>query len=206
MGRVRISPSPQRGEGWGEGERAAASVHPWGPFSDDIPPHPTLSPAGRGLFCPISACEQFLTNDLQDGLGVREHVSVPESKHPVSERFDDFGARRIELRRVLTAVQLNREVGVAAGEIRDEPRDGELAEEFGTLEAAAAQVVPKAVFGFSASAAQVAPDRCQLLLRQGRTPSPQPSPRRGEGVSSARRLRSNPLRRKGEGLGRFVNA
>jgi hypothetical protein len=43
-------------------------------------------------------------------------------------------------------------------------------------------MVPEPVFGVRASAAQVACYRRQSLLRHRGTPSPQPSPRRGEGA------------------------
>jgi len=49
MGRGTYAPSPLRGEGWGEGERAPASVGRLGELSETEHPHATLSLQGEGL-------------------------------------------------------------------------------------------------------------------------------------------------------------
>ncbi len=46
LAKVQISPSPRRGEGRGEGAQCQRTC------SDSEPPHPTLSPPGRGLSSP----------------------------------------------------------------------------------------------------------------------------------------------------------
>ena len=43
------APSPRRGEGWGEGERAPASVGSPNRLSSAVHPHPTLSLKGEGF-------------------------------------------------------------------------------------------------------------------------------------------------------------
>jgi hypothetical protein len=45
MNRIAKAPSPLGGEGWGEGARA-----PWA-ITAARPPHPALSPQGRGGAC-----------------------------------------------------------------------------------------------------------------------------------------------------------
>ena len=85
--------------------------------------------------------------------------------------------------KMLAAIKLNRKAEFTAGEIGDVGTDLELADELGAFELARAQIVPKPVFSIGASAAQGTCRSRESLFRQGRTPSPQPSPRRGEGVN-----------------------
>ncbi len=84
-------PSPRRGEGRGEGARAVRKRA--------VPPHPTLSPPGRGLFGAVPRVEQLVADCFQDAFGVLEHVVVPEAQDPEAECLDGPGARRIELGR-----------------------------------------------------------------------------------------------------------
>jgi hypothetical protein len=179
------SPSPRRGEGWGEGERARASVRPWGFSSGVEPPHPALSPPGRGLVAAVSGVEQFESDRLEHALGARKHVVVPEADYPIAECFDHLRARRVDLGRVLSAVELDRKVCVTAGEVGDVRTDRKLADELRAFEPAGAEMMPQASFGVRASTPKVPSDWSQTLLCHCRAPSPQPSPRRGEGVCSA---------------------
>jgi hypothetical protein len=143
----------------------------------------------------ISHQENVAAYHVENALRVLQHVVVPEADYAVAERFDDFGTRSVDFRRVLTSVQLDCETEVTTSEICNEAADGKLADELGTFEAAAAQVVPETVFGISAVAPQFACDRRHSLFRQWRAPSSQPSPRGGEGVRSATRRRKQVFQR-----------
>ena len=181
-GRGTYFPSPRRGEGWGEGERASASFGGWRSFADVEAPHPALSPSGRGLFGAVTGDEQFLADRLKHALRIFQHVVVPEAEHSVAERVDDPRARRVCFGRMLTAIELDGDMRVATSEVRDEAADWKLTDELGSFKAAAPQMVPESVLGVGRSSSEIARDRSQSLFGQRRTPSSQPSPRWGEGV------------------------
>ena len=173
-------PSPRRGEGGarsasGEGARR---------FRRRGAPSPRRSPRwGEGdLRAPVERDQQFLTNGFEHAFGVRQHVVVPETDDAVTERFDDGGARCIDGVSMLSAVQFNREMRIAAGEVGDVGADRKLSDKFGAIELAGAKVPPQAFFRFGLIAPQFARDGSQAFFRHRRSPSPQPSPRRGEGV------------------------
>jgi hypothetical protein len=86
---------------------------------------------------------------------------------------------------MLPPIELNHEPCGAASEVRHVRPYWELTEKFRTLEASATEIMPEAIFRIRALAPQFARNACKSLLRQRRTPSSQPSPRWGEGVSSA---------------------
>ena len=183
--------SPRRGEvdahsAAGEGARR--------PQTSNVPPHPALSPSGRGLFWSVAGELYLLPDDFQDSFGVFQHLVVPEADDTIAECFDDLGPRSIGLSRVLPAIEFDRQSQTSAAEIRDVRSDGTLPNELRAFESMPPKVVPEAVFGIGTSAAQLACDWRQALLRQCRAPSSQPSPRWEEGVRSAprRRIASSP--------------
>jgi len=155
----RHTPSPRRGEGWGEGAR------------------------GSTLFAPVEPKQQFVSNCPQDAFGVRQHVIVPEPDEPVAEALDRCRSPSVYSLAVLPAIKLDDEVRGSTGKIRDVRPNLELADEFCAYETPASQVVPKMVLGVGAGPAKLSCDRGQSLFRQRRSPSPQPSPRRGEGAT-----------------------
>jgi hypothetical protein len=175
---LRYSPSPRRGE---DGARSASGEGAR-LFRIGRTPSPNPLPVGERDLETATGEEQFTADDFQDAFGVGEHIVVPKADHSIAERLDDLGAWSVGFGRVLAAVEFDGEVQIAAGEIRDEAADRELAEELSVFEAAGAEVIPEPVFGVRASAAEVTCDGRQALFCQGRTPSPQPSPRRGEGA------------------------
>jgi hypothetical protein len=181
IGAGPFTPSPRRGEGLGEGARRS------GLTSNAEPPHPvgcadSTSPRRGEVNRAVAGHEQLLTDCLQDTLGVLKHIVVPEADHAIAERFHGLGARGVRFRRVLASIQFDDQVLVSAGEVSDVRADRELADEFGTFETAAAQIVPKAILGVGRLVPQLARDGRQPFFRQGRTPSSQPSPRLGEGA------------------------
>lgn len=77
---------------------------------------------------------------------------------------------------MLAAVKHDREAQGAAGEVGDEVADGVLAGEFGTFEAACAQMLPEALFRFGLAVAKVSRKAGEALFGQCRTPIPNPFP------------------------------
>jgi hypothetical protein len=131
----------------------------------------------------VIACQQNLMADrLQDPLGVLQDVVVPEADDAIAERFEDLRAGSVRFGRMLSSVDLNREAQWSAGEVGDKRANRKLADELRAFEAAAAQIVPKSVLGIGAGAPELSRNGRQSLFRQTRTPSSQPSPRRGEGA------------------------
>src|SRR5687767_10888747 len=84
-----LTPSPRRGEGWGEGVRnqsATAGVRP---------PHPALSrrgeglsgvlsPGGEGSFGAVPRDQELLADGLEDAVGVSQDIVVPEAENSVA--------------------------------------------------------------------------------------------------------------------------
>ncbi len=184
------SPSPHWGEGRGEGAQHIRG--------GTVSPHPSLFPPGRGLVSAVPSQAQFLSDRLEHTMRVLEHLIVPEAQNLVTECFDRVSAWCVEFRRVLAAIQFDDQSCRAAGKVGDVGANRELTDEFRPFETPPAQVVPQPVFGIGAPAAQLARDWTILLFWQRRTPSPQPSPLRGEGVSSAHRGRSLSFAQRGE--------
>ena len=165
------SPSPRRGEGWGEGARRLFIKTP---YTLTLP-----SPSRERVI----ACQQNLMADrFQDALGVLEHVVVPDADDAIAERFDYLGSGSVRFGRMLPAVDLNREAQSSAGEVGDMRANRKLADELRAFEPATSQIVPKSVLGIGAGAPELSRNGRQSLFRQTRTPSSQPSPRRGEGA------------------------
>jgi hypothetical protein len=166
-----FAPSPQWGEGWGEGARRQTLI------ADAAHPHPALSLQGEGKSLgPIAGDEEFVADLFEDRLGASQDIVGPEAQDAVAVVLDDVGARRIAFGFVLPSVQLDGEAGGAAGEVGDIAVDLELADEFLAFEAAGAEVVSEAFLGFRLIIPQAAGDRSQSLSSHRRTPSPNPLP------------------------------
>ena len=165
------SPSPRRGEGWGEGARRLFIEAPY---------TLTLPSPSRERVVPRKL--ELSANHFQHPVSVLQDVVVPEADDAIAERFDDLRAGSVRFGRMLPAVDLDREAQSSAGEVGDMRANRKLADELSAFEPATSQIVPEPVLRVSASSAQFACDGSQSLFRQGRTPSSQPSPRRGEGA------------------------
>ena len=171
-----LAPSLRGGEGWGEGVRSRRL------FTGAEPPHPALSPWGRGFrkekgsSGAVAGEEKLRSDRLEHPLRIGEHVVVPEAKDAVAVFLDDRGSGGVASGVVLPAVQLDRQPGRAAGEIRHIIVDLELADELLTFEPAAAKVMPEALFGVGLVAAKSARDRSQAPSSQLSSPSPNPLP------------------------------
>ncbi len=146
------TPSPRRGEGWGEGARRSA------------------------LLWSVSSEEDLVPDRLQHAVGVGEHVVVPEPQDTVAVILDDRRPRSVPLDAVLPAVELDRQLSRAAGEVGDEIVDLELTDELLAFEPSAAEVVPQAALRLGLGCAQLAGDRRQAVSSQLSTPSPNPLP------------------------------
>jgi hypothetical protein len=83
---------------------------------------------------------------------------------------------------MLAAIKFDHQSRRPAGKIGDVRSYRTLADELRAFEATASEVVPEPILGARSSPSQVACEGRQTLLCQRRAPSPQPSPRRGEGV------------------------
>ena len=187
------APSPQRGEGWGEGAPTS---------SDKACPLTQPSPRWGEGFCgslrPVEAEEEFVADRFEDGFGVLKHVVVPEADHPVAEAFDCAGASGVGGLAMLAAVDLDHQARGAAREVGNVRADRELEDEFGAFDLAGAEALPEAVLRVGSRAAEFARYRREAFFCQRRSPSPQPSPRRGEGAWLRPSLALSPP---GRGLG-----
>jgi hypothetical protein len=87
-----------------------------------------------------------LRNALQDTVGVREHVVVPEAQHAKALTFEDCRAALVFLdsRRVLATVELDDQTTLQTAEIHYVGTDRVLATELHTEKASIAEREPKA--------------------------------------------------------------
>jgi hypothetical protein len=130
----------------------------------------------------VSGQRNLAADHLENAVRIFEDVVVPEADDAIAEGFDHMRARSIDISRMLSSVELDREAQASAGEVGDMRANGKLADEFRAFEPAASQIVPKSVLGIGALSAQFSRNGRQMLFRQARTPSSQPSPRGGEGA------------------------
>ena len=149
-----LTPSPRRGEGWGEGALRVESN-------------------SEG---PIASQQKFLPDRLQYAFGVGEHFVVPEAQYAIAVFLDYLRPRRIARRVLLSTVQLDCQPGRAAGKVSDIGIDLQLADELLPFEPARPEVEPKTLFSIRLVGAQSACDRSQAFLSQLSTPSPNPLP------------------------------
>ena len=196
-----ITPSPRRGEGWGEGARSSRKL------TGIRHPHPTSVAAGRspgplqdqphslqggGLL--VRRDVQLSLDSLQDASEVFDHVIVPKTNDPVAVRLDHPRTSGIRLNRqaMLPAIQLDYQLGAPASEVRDGVADRELPEEFETIELASSQTRPKQCFRIGGTR----PKRAGVGSHPShshRRPNSTPSPRRGEGWGEGARYSKSPF-------------
>ena len=168
--------SPQRGEvdaprASGEGGRRAANSAPH-----------TLTPPSASTERGVAGKQNLSPYYLQHTGRVFENVVVPESNEPISECFNHLRPGGVDTCRVLTSIQLDANAQRAATEIGHGSANRALPNELRAFEAPPSEIVPEAHFSVGLMTPQLSRDRRQSLLRQRRTPSSQPSPRRGEGA------------------------
>src|SRR5579885_2721769 len=105
---------------------------------------------------------------LLDVVGVLEDVGVPETQDAPAVRLQPSGAARIALAlRVLSAVGLDDEAMLDAGEVRDEGTERMLAAELVADEAAVPETGPEPALGVGHGGAQLP----RSLVRHGNEPS-----------------------------------
>lgn len=90
---------------------------------------------------------QRLGDDLQHGIGLAQHLVVPETQHAPALRLQELRAllvmRQSVAMRVLATVELDDQAGCHAGEVREVGADGMLAAEFVLAQLLGAQVAPE---------------------------------------------------------------
>jgi hypothetical protein len=148
-------------------------------------PSPNPLPAGERALRSVSSDEQLVADGFENAFNVRQHFVVPEAEESIAECLDNFRARCVDFRRMLSAIEFDREVRVAAGEVGDVRAYRKLPDEFGAFESTRTEVAPEPSLSMRAPAAQISRGACKSLFTQWRTPSSQPSPHWGEGVRSA---------------------
>jgi len=93
----------------------------------------------------------MICNQLEDAVGVKEGVGVPEPEHLVAVLGEDRGSARIILDHivvsVLATIELDDEVSLATGKVGDEGADGLLPDEPEAEEPSIAQAGPELALG-----------------------------------------------------------
>ncbi len=132
------TPSPRRGEGWGEGAPALRN-------SLDVMPT-------------VGAEQNFLADHFQDAIEIAGDICIPEADDAVAEALDCFRARGIcgdaVVGAVLAAVKFDDEFQTARTKIGDVTSDHFLAHEFGVFDLAVAQALPEFAFNVGLVAAK----------------------------------------------------
>ncbi len=182
-------PSPRRGEGWGEGERALARVGAGlGHIAGVGHPHPTLSLKGEGfrIRLAVSRDQQRLPDFLQHPFGVRQHIVVPEADNRVAMRFDQRCPRRVrQAFGVLATVELDHQPCLAASEVGHMRANRELRDKLRPLDLTVADARPQSAFGVGHRSAQSARGGRQSLRNHRRITLTQPSPSRERAIMAA---------------------
>ena len=184
-------PSPRRGEGRGEGERALGRVGAGLGHKRARDTLIQLRPVrcARKPSYPSRSWEkafgdqQSLPDFLKHASGVCQDVVVPEADHRVTVRFDQLRARRIGCAvSMLPAVQLDHQPRLPTGEVGDVRTDRELADELRTLDLPGTKMRPQPRLRFGRRAAQLARHRRQSLCNHWRITLTQPSPSRDRAI------------------------
>jgi hypothetical protein len=96
----------------------------------------------------LSPCLQHPQNTLCYSIQIAQHLVVPEANHPPSLLFQPSGPLQVSVVvGMLTAIDLDRQPMLEAGEIEDERTDWMLTPEFVVLQLPPAENRPKAPFG-----------------------------------------------------------
>ena len=138
------------------------------------------------LFGAVSGQKQFAADGFENTIFIRGHVAVPEADDAVAEGFDGRRPRGVGLCRVgvLAAVKFDDQSGSPTGKVGDVRADGELEDEFLTLDLAVAEALPETGFHLRPVAAQFACDGREALFRQYPSPSPHSLPGRERALRS----------------------
>jgi len=147
-------PSPLRGRGWRASARRVR---------------------GRG---------QGRLDRRPDTIEILQHIVVPEAKDTKALTLQKFSSTRVALGRVLPAVDLDDQALLGAEEVRDVAIDLDLPTELEAVHLAVAENVPEFALGVGGVATQPPRSGRQKMLPCHNSPSPQPSPARGEGVKA----------------------
>ena len=176
-----FSPPPQPSPLKGEGVKLLQSLSP--------PPRGGRSARSAGWGCFVIV-GKLLSDGLKNAVKIFKNFVVPKPQDSIAFRLEPVGSLSIALCVlrvvVLTAVKLEDEFGVEAGEIDDVFADGHLPPKTKSIHLFAAQVMPEFSFRLGRIGSQIA---CTLvrhelsLLYKVEAPPPQPSPFKGEGES-----------------------
>jgi len=167
------SPSPQGGEGWGEGVRRSRRIAARGPLS---------------VVLTVPRNSQMLDNRFHNAVDIFHDVVVPKADDSVAMGLDHAGPQLIGLAgyRMLPAVQFDDEFCVSTGEVSDCVSNWELAHEFMVRDLSIAQARPKkrlCISGITSQMARFAVSRFSVIADP---PHPTLSPT-GEGLIRALR-------------------
>ena len=114
----------------------------------------------RGETSPLSSCpERQGRGDLLEHIvGSRQHVPVPEPQDKVPGRLDCLRTSRVRLdpRRVLSAIQFDRQLRLHTGKVSDVSFDRHLPAKLVTIEAPVPELRPEAPLGIRHVLAQPA--------------------------------------------------
>ncbi len=133
-----LAPSPQRGEGWGEGA-----------------PH---SPPLLNFISTVDVEQNFAADGFDNAVDMFNHLAVPETDDPKTETFNDFGAHQISSNAVvsamLSAIELDDEFDAAGAKVGDVVANGLLPDKLCAFELPTSQSRPELAFDFGLIAAQ----------------------------------------------------
>ena len=107
-------------------------------------------------------------NVFEDAIDIAHDVTVPVPNDPIAVRFEEAGALsvRLDLRRVLTAIQLDDQPRRVTDEVRDGAADHDLGVEAPSVELAPTQAGPQPGLRIRLPLPQHAGNRRQPMARQ----------------------------------------
>jgi hypothetical protein len=118
-------------------------------------------------------------NDGQYSLEVLQYVGIPKTQHTIALPLKIGVAAHVTLaRRMLSPINLDDHAFILAEEINNPTPDWHLAAKLPSSKAPISQLIPELAFGVSQVSPQPACSKGTCLFH---TPSPRPSPLRGEG-------------------------
>jgi hypothetical protein len=131
-----------------------------------------------------------LQNHLQNALGVREHIMVPEADYSVAVPLQPSSPGSVGVFRMLTPVDLYNEAALPTAEVDDIGAKRPLAFELVTVEPPVPEFAPEALLGVRRILTKLNRMRADAAVHVGHdqvidqeSPSPNPLPQAGEGFT-----------------------
>jgi hypothetical protein len=149
-----LAPSPQGGEGWGEGVRCL--------------------PILVNVFEAIGVEQDFAANGFDNAIDVFVNITVPETDYPKTETFNDFCARQISSDAVvgamLPSIKFDDELDATGTKVGDVIANRFLSDKLCAFELATSQARPELAFDFGLIASQASRGTDQFALRHRLSP------------------------------------